>query len=563
MRLKAGSSRSLFFQVSSVEVRVLRWTLTHRSLVKKALLGGVLLCVATSVVYFGIVVRMGVKTAYQRKALGFMNQLSCHEVACLRYAKDLSSSLNQSIDPCESLYDFVCSGRGTSSVRAGAEERLYEQALKASLWSSATSANTSVAGKIGALVRSCLAISTSGMNELVIFLKERHLPWPHRPTLNLLSILVDLSVNWNINLWFDVIVPSSHRKNGSGTVPILEFRKSRQLLAWLKMLSELGHKPQYEDNIQQTLQLFGVSNSGTRRVVPTITAMDNLISTALTPAARREQSTRTVFSIENLSRQVTPGVPTASWILLLNQCVPWAGPFSAIDVVSIDNPQVLRATDSLLSFNPDIEDNLALSVGLRVIQEIGWMAHKDVGIALIDTARNTFTRRCQIQVEQMVGVAWFSLLSLPAGDNGLIKRIQRVLRESGLPSGQPQNSLKGPWDLPPLVLPDARKTFFGSWMAYCQLRWNLTKNRNIMRVNSNQDWTWESNVVVTPLVFSFPFFHKDLPGAINYAGAGRLLAYELLRERPERAQWKLTMDTRSLLAALTAYNQDRGTQRHS
>ncbi|EEC20223.1 hypothetical protein IscW_ISCW015434 [Ixodes scapularis] len=316
---------------------------------------------------------MGIKYPYftaERKPLGFLFQLSssCHEVACHNYAQELGTSLNQSIDPCENLYDFVCGGRRTSSVKAEAEERLYEQALTTALWSSATSAHRSVAGKI---------------------------------------------------------------------------------------------------------------------------------------------------------------------------------------------------VDYLLSLNSDIEEGLALSVGLRVIQEIGWMAHKDIDIHLRDTAPYRFTRRCQHQVEQMVGVAWFSLLSLPEGDNGLIKRIQSALQEIGLPHGPAEGILKGPWDLPSLLLPVQRETFFGNWMAYTQLHWNLTKNRNIMRMNSYQDWTWKFNVTVTPLIFSFPFYHKDMPSAVNYAGAGRLLARELLRAAQGPAQLQLTTDTRSLLASLTAYRQESKTPRFS
>ncbi|CAN7994116.1 unnamed protein product, partial [Ixodes hexagonus] len=391
------------------------------------------------------------------------------------------------------------------------------------------------------------------------FLKERHLPWPHRPTLNLISILVDLSVNWNVNLWFEVVIPSTPpNKNDSAQGPIIQFRNSAQLLAWFRTISAFGQTPQYEDNVRRTLEIFGVSKSGRRRIVPTIKAMDNLINTVLLPASRREQPGSMVLSIKNMSSQLTPTVSSATWVLLLNEYVLWAGPFSASDLVRVENPSVLRATDYLLSLNPDIEDGLALSIGQRVVQEIGWMAHKDIGVGFSGAAAHRFTRKCQIQVEEMVGVAWFSLLSLPDGDGGLIKRIQSVLQESGLPSRPAMNWLKGPWDLPLLALPDSRETFFGNWMAYSHLRWNLTKSRNIMKVNSNRDWIWGSNVTVDPLIFSFPFFHEDLPGAVNYAGAGRLLANELLRVILGRAQLKRAMDSRSLLTSLTAYRQDSG-----
>ncbi|KAG0414114.1 hypothetical protein HPB47_008754 [Ixodes persulcatus] len=511
---------------------------------------------------------MGIKYPHltaERKSLGFLFQLSssCHEVACHKYARELGTSLNQSIDPCENLYDFVCGGRKTSSVRAEAEERLYEQALTTALWSSATSAHRSVAGKIGALVRSCLAISTHGLNELVQFLKDRHLPWPYHPKLNLLSILVDLSVNWNIHVWFEVVVPSTLDKNGSVQRPTIEFRNSAQLQAWFKTLSSLGHTPQHEDYLRRIFKLLGISKSRTRKMIPTIKAMDNLINNVLLPASVREHPKAMVLSFENMSRNLTPSVSTANWIFLLSGCALWAGPFSASDLVRVKNPSILLAVDYLLSLNSDIEEGLALSVGLRVIQEIGWMAHKDIDIHLRDTAPYRFTRRCQHQVEQMVGVAWFSLLSLPDGDNGLIKRIQSVLQEIGLPRGPAEGSLKGPWDLPSLVLPDQRETFFGNWMAYTQLHWNLTKNRNIMRMNSYQDWTWKFNVTVTPLMFSFPFYHKDMPSAVNYAGAGRLLARELLRAAQGPAQLKLTVDTKSLLASLTAYRQESKTMRFS
>lgn len=497
----------------------------------------------------------------------------CRTPACNMYAQDLKSSLGLSKDPCEDLYGYVCGSwdkhAGLSSVKSTAEDRLYSSALRAVFSQKNGQRLSTVSGKVSALVRSCMNISDN-VGELVQFLRERNLPWPQPPTANLLSVLMDLSANWNTHLWFHVVVSASP-DSVNATEPVIEFRKSEHLLTWLAMLKTLGRTSGYHHEIRHTLQLFGVSKARGKKLLRTIKKMNILIGAVLGAAATDDDSSSLDIPIGSLSHQLTPKVSTNTWLLMFNECSLCSGRLSSADLVRIRIPRTIRAIAHLLNLEPGIEDSLALSLGFRLLQEIGWMATRAIGFSADGTLgfpELTHTRKCMEQVRDMVGTAWFTILPLPADDDGLVERIQGVLRDSALPSGPTTGSLKLPWDedLAAFNLPDPGDSFFANWISYRQPQWNITRREStrILRVGVSQDrdWAWEPSVSVEPELFSYPFFHSDLPRAINYGGAGRMLARELLQSGSSHPNGKGvpnhvldTLDTTSLLASLSAFRQ--------
>ncbi|KAH9367037.1 hypothetical protein HPB48_021929 [Haemaphysalis longicornis] len=58
----------------------------------------------------------------------------CHSQACQQYTSELQSSLDARVNPCHSLYGFVCGrwrrGGAVMSTRKAAEARLLRQALQ-------------------------------------------------------------------------------------------------------------------------------------------------------------------------------------------------------------------------------------------------------------------------------------------------------------------------------------------------------------------------------------------------------------------------------------------------
>ncbi|KAL1419935.1 hypothetical protein MTO96_024872 [Rhipicephalus appendiculatus] len=83
------------------------------------------------------------------------------------------------------------------------------------------------------------------------------------------------------------------------------------------------------------------------------------------------------------------------------------------------------------------------------------------------------------------------------------------------------------------VLPVPQPSFFAEWVAFKEARLALTSSGlyDILRVDGvvrSGFWHRERNLTAEPLVFSYPFFHTQLHPALNYGGAGRLIARALI-----------------------------------
>ncbi|KAL1419936.1 hypothetical protein MTO96_024873 [Rhipicephalus appendiculatus] len=127
------------------------------------------------------------------------------------YAWELQASLDVYRNPCRSLYEFVCGrwrrGAPVASVREMAEVRLRREALHSVLDSNSTQSASpeDVSDRVAGLVSSCLR-GKRNPSELRAFLRDRGVLLPHSNGSShaVLSTLVDLSLNWDIHIWFQL-----------------------------------------------------------------------------------------------------------------------------------------------------------------------------------------------------------------------------------------------------------------------------------------------------------------------------------------------------------------------
>ncbi|KAH9380246.1 hypothetical protein HPB48_018210 [Haemaphysalis longicornis] len=159
----------------------------------------------------------------------------CDSHACQEYAWELQSSLDVSCNPCHSLYGFVCGrwrrGGAVMSMRKAAEARMLQQVLQSAMAvnTSEVDSGSSTTEKVAALVHSCLYAERYPA-ELAAFLRARRiLPSHQLNTSDLLGILVDLSANWGIDLWFQIRI--GLRSNGT---PVVYIGKSETLAPGLR-----------------------------------------------------------------------------------------------------------------------------------------------------------------------------------------------------------------------------------------------------------------------------------------------------------------------------------------
>lgn len=279
--------------------------------------------------------------------------------------------------------------------------------------------------------------------------------------------------------------------------------------------------------------------------------------------------------IRDLSTMATPGISSGQLVLLLNEHFTWVRRFSARDMVELEDLSLFRAVLVLVSGKPDIQEMLMLSLSFRIAHEIGWMANAD--LASINAVVQGFpaefhTRRCFVEVERLVGVAWYALfLPREDGDGLIVKSLQDVIIDSIPAPTTPLLQLESRFNLSYLAdsLPIPRGVFFSDWRAYTNVHSRLQQRglNNIIKPGRvlGRRWNLRQPAFLAKDFFSFPLFHFDLPDAVNYAGAGRLIADELLREEPWTfshfnenklktiEKFRHNVDTKALLASLAAY----------
>ncbi|KAH9367849.1 hypothetical protein HPB48_003106 [Haemaphysalis longicornis] len=278
----------------------------------------------------------------------------CPSAACRRYLHELRSSLNWKRNPCDDLYGFVCGRNGSVSVLA--EHSAHRQALLSA---------SRGGGAVGALLRSCLRRHRAvggGLNKLSRFLAERGLHWPHKLTRPLLEVLVDLSVNWNMHLWFQLDIVA-----GDGTRPAVVLRKSPSILSWTGAQS-VRRGAEYERWMRKALELFNAPGHKIGDMVVVAKAMNSLIASLLGAAAREPSPQQPIgTTLSGLSRYTG----TARWLNILNERLTKGTSFTEEDSVSLYDQDVIRVSVHLAQLDSETVTGLALSVGFRIVETLG------------------------------------------------------------------------------------------------------------------------------------------------------------------------------------------------
>ncbi|KAH7952141.1 hypothetical protein HPB52_019259 [Rhipicephalus sanguineus] len=533
-----GDDLDLESHLNSENRRFLWWVLVQRvqrGQATKRLLwaccGCCVIAVATVFVGFATVtLRHRQSTAPRHDWLSALEPTRCTSTACRRYARELNESLDWRQQPCDDLYGFVCGRWHTGSARSRAERDAQTQALS-------TAFSDRESGHVGALVRACLRQGHGAVNDLELlrrFLEDRGLPWPRDPTLSLLEVLVDLSANWNLHLWFQLDVTV-------GETPAVEFRRSPSLLGWIRT-RRMRRGPGYEDWIAMTLKLFGGAPGGNviSSVITVIKAMDNLVATLLGAAASRHSQMLTETSVGNLSLHVQLGNTTDAWLNLFNRTLvlPPGIALEMHDTVRLRDREVIKAAVYLAELDTETEARLALSVGLRVVELLGWMVDPRLE-ASPDLHGEQRSRHCLSQVQHLVGAAWHDLLIMPRHDGGVIDAVRNVLQRARPALAVPTRVHVNASSTPALHLQTSQGAF-SSWLA-------LSEAQAQERRDSST-----ATLMLEPHSWLFPFFHEDLPAAVNFAGLGERAARRLLDRYPRSAPSARRRDRNALLVALSA-----------
>ncbi|KAH9367038.1 hypothetical protein HPB48_021928 [Haemaphysalis longicornis] len=341
---------------------------------------------------------------------------------------------------------------------------------------------------------------------------------------DLLGILVDLSVNWDIHIWFRMRIALRSRNTSA-----VHIGRSQSLADWAAMVKGIRNTRKYNRGIEKVLGLLDLPREQQRETLSRVMALENLISAALGNSPVNEEPL--VDRLETMAALLTPSIHATSWLDAVRSVQPPGVNITLGVPVRVVHPSVLRALSHLLDLGPRMQDAVAEHIVYRTILEVGWMVDdRNRRHQRLDSKPDTAAVKCLHHVKNMVGLAWFSLFPASNGD----RRVKLSVLGSLRPTLQLLTGIAAPSEssIPADVLPPLQASFFANWVTYKQARLELLSRGlyNVLGVDGVADGSWnqELNSTAEPLIFSYPFFHSDLHPIVNYAGAGRLLARSVL-----------------------------------
>ncbi|KAH6932842.1 hypothetical protein HPB50_010236 [Hyalomma asiaticum] len=373
----------------------------------------------------------------------------CERVACQQYMAAIIDSVSKSKEPCDYLYGGVCDSSKRRHhllcVADAAEDTMYKRALSAikrattngSYTAEATSFTISVERKGAGLARSCMELPESSLQDMKKFMTQRRLPWPVKCRWHPLAILLELSGNWNIHLWFQIHARLSPFRVRS-TEPVLKIPPSVAFLSWIAtMRAFVGHPTRpapslhYQRYVRIKLHLFDVPDSSSGEIVSTITAMKELTLKTLGPAMTVPEPRILRMSIRNLTEVPNLRAPTRRLVMVFNDYPMSARHFSRSDVVEVENVGLLRSVVYMLGHSVEKRQSLTLGLSLRVVHELGWMADRqitDITLELVGLPPSAYTRRCLVDFERTMSTGWINLFPMPHESEPFIRDLRDALR---------------------------------------------------------------------------------------------------------------------------------------
>ncbi|KAL3227121.1 hypothetical protein MRX96_048842 [Rhipicephalus microplus] len=275
-------------------------------------------------------------------------------------------------------------------------------------------------------------------------------------------------------------------------------------------------------------------------------AMNKHTLDTLAPAMTAPEPSIVRMSIRDLTETAILPIPTGRLVLLFNEYLMRARCFPPYDVVEVENVGLLRCVVYILELGVGTQQALTLSLGLRVAHELVWMAHSeiaDVTLKIAGLPRSAHARRCLVDIENAVGTGWLSLITLHLEYDSFIRDVRGVLNDAVARRSKVfvqvlAYSTDAQWNSERFVAgvlpePSRRARFFIEWLNLMAGRWRPQEQdiTNVLKPGSlqSQRWSFHGTLTIAQDFFVVPLYHSDLPLAVNYGGAVRLIADEVLR----------------------------------
>ncbi|KAH9383689.1 hypothetical protein HPB48_025455 [Haemaphysalis longicornis] len=135
--------------------------------------------------------------------------LLCETPGCVRHAQELNTAMNTSTGPCDDFYKFVCGSWKPKRSEPSMIARTFDESADIAV-SEMENPEDAVLPIAAQYYHSCVDERIETDSEIKIFksfMADLGLAWPDRPgngSLDPLEVLLNLSINWNFHMFFNL-----------------------------------------------------------------------------------------------------------------------------------------------------------------------------------------------------------------------------------------------------------------------------------------------------------------------------------------------------------------------
>ncbi|KAH6937616.1 hypothetical protein HPB50_002129 [Hyalomma asiaticum] len=510
--------------------------------------------------------------AYRGEKLVSSNHRVCRTSACVEYSRHLQRSLSTKANPCYNFYRYVCdTWTSTSgSVLTEASERLKMQALRAWIDDGheitsrrRVSERTLLAAS---LFRSCVSgdglgsgSSSNGLAELRTLMNQRGLTWPNASApapraQDLLEVLVDWTLNWNVDVWFSLQVIFADASRHGFT---FHARHSKTLQRWSKERAILKAQEQYVAFVSVYAREFGANDSEELdRALQDVVETESEIEKFLIDYASEHDLTTGGF------QQHKTETDTERWRSAIRRCLEASVDNVNAGGIAFISSQGLIAAVAILLSRDDKKEKYYSYVGWAVARELGRLVSNSLR-ALHGMTSPELLLWCSDRMDKLTSTALVEPFYRSALLNGAATLSQKMFNafRNAIPLALAENSwmdnrtkkiassriatlslafgfVKGTVRHVPHAHQPRESvgngTPFGLWQraaaAYQSLSLEVKAGlHSYDLLTSNAFFHGDTSTVqLQPTLLQMPLFADSLPVSLRYAGLGYVIVHQMM-----------------------------------
>ncbi|KAH7973571.1 hypothetical protein HPB49_002475 [Dermacentor silvarum] len=280
----------------------------------------------------------------------------CSTEDCIMHSRLIHLRTNASVDPCKNFQAFACSAwpaskeivsfaSGTTWDAVVAWYKGFENLLTMS------SERYLPAKKALAMYQACMEgqplgqARHAGMEALKKFMRQRRIPWPGEPDLNVnpLGVLLDFAFNWQTPFWFHVQVLRGNR----GQRNTLVLRLGNFITFWSNYHQSLVADQVYYNYLINYFDAFADASDRrpTREEVARMESLHSDVLHRFLELQTQSKKSPAEFPLSEIELY-TPNITTAVWVAKLCEHVAIWPEFKDDDQVIVEDTALLETVNA-------------------------------------------------------------------------------------------------------------------------------------------------------------------------------------------------------------------------